>query len=123
VVNASQSLHSEAYAARGGHDVNTWGDSFSSLSVGRRTPSPRGRSRRPSVCVPAAGESELVGELLEQGRLYFTPDGEPFIPFELADVHPRLDVRSSGARDGGSDHGRRRRGPSSALDGDVQVHP
>jgi hypothetical protein len=28
----------------------------------------------------------LVGELVEQGPLYFTADGEPFIPFEFADA-------------------------------------
>jgi hypothetical protein len=36
--------------------------------------------------LPRVIGAPLVGELLEQGPLYFTADGEPFIPFEFADA-------------------------------------
>jgi hypothetical protein len=36
--------------------------------------------------LPRAVGARLAGELLEQGPLHFTTDGEPFIPFEFADA-------------------------------------
>jgi hypothetical protein len=36
--------------------------------------------------LPRVIGAPLVRELVEQGPLYFTPDGEPFIPFEFADA-------------------------------------
>jgi hypothetical protein len=36
--------------------------------------------------LPRVIGAPLVGELVEHGPRYFTPDGEPFIPFEFADA-------------------------------------